>query len=197
MSRFLITAFLLLSLHASADDLIEFKDGDIIKADDFNHNFTELEEGIANIPEGPQGPQGEQGPAGPQGPAGADGVAAGLSCATDQIIKFDGSAWVCVNDPFVSLNCNNGDTLKFDATNGEWICASPQLVTEVGSTSDVIVIANCPAGTTAKTGGCEILQGVGDNPYLTANAVLETLDGWICAAAGEPQAQLTALAVCQ
>ena len=70
MSRFLMTAFLLLSLHASADDLIEFKDGDIIKADDFNHNFTELDEGIANIPEGPQGPQVEQGPAWTSGACG-------------------------------------------------------------------------------------------------------------------------------
>ena len=65
---------------------------------------------------GPQGEQGETGPAGTQGatgltgatgatgakgdtgdqgPAGADGVAAGLNCTTDQIIRYNGSNWVC------------------------------------------------------------------------------------------------------
>jgi hypothetical protein len=36
---------------------------------------------------------------GPQGTAGADGVAAGLSCSTDQIIEYDGTAWVCAQMP--------------------------------------------------------------------------------------------------
>ena len=46
---------------------------------------------------GETGPQGEQGPQGMVGPAGADGVAAGLNCTTDQIIKWGGSAWVCAS----------------------------------------------------------------------------------------------------
>ena len=44
---------------------------------------------------GAQGDTGEQGIQGEQGPAGADGVAAGLSCTTDQIIRYDGNNWVC------------------------------------------------------------------------------------------------------
>ena len=46
---------------------------------------------------GAKGDTGDQGIQGEQGPAGADGVAAGLSCTTDQIIKYDGSAWVCAS----------------------------------------------------------------------------------------------------
>ena len=67
-------------------------------------------------PQGPPGPQGDTGPAGPQGPigltgatgpkgdtgdtgpAGADGIAAGLSCSLDEIIKWNGSAWACATD---------------------------------------------------------------------------------------------------
>ena len=53
-------------------------------------------------PTGPQGEQGEKGDTGdvgPQGTAGTDGVAAGLSCSTDQIIEYDGNAWVCAQTP--------------------------------------------------------------------------------------------------
>ena len=46
---------------------------------------------------GAKGDTGDQGIQGEQGPAGADGVAAGLSCTTDQIIKWNGSAWVCAS----------------------------------------------------------------------------------------------------
>ena len=83
MNRLLTAVLLVTSLHVLADDLIEFQDGDVIRAEDFNHNFEELEADIANIP------------AGPQGPAGADGIAAGLACSTNQIIKWNGTAWVC------------------------------------------------------------------------------------------------------
>jgi len=107
MNRLLTAVLLVTSLHVLADDLIEFQDGDVIRAEDFNHNFEELEAYIANIPAGPAGatgstgpagatgPQGSAGAAGPQGPAGADGIAAGLACSTNQIIKWNGTAWVC------------------------------------------------------------------------------------------------------
>ena len=49
MTRLLTAVFLFASFHAFADDLIEFKDGDVIKAEDFNHNFEELEAAIANM----------------------------------------------------------------------------------------------------------------------------------------------------
>ena len=101
MNRLLTAVLLVTSLHVLADDLIEFKDGDVIKAEDFNHNFQELEADIASIPAGatgPAGPAGATGPRGPQGeqgPAGAAGVAAGLACNTNQLIEYDGSGWVC------------------------------------------------------------------------------------------------------
>ena len=97
MIRLLTAVLLFASFNAVADDLKTFSDGQVIEADDFNHNFQKLEQDIADIPAGPQGPVGNNGAVGPAGPAGADGVAAGLSCTTDQIIKWNGSAWVCVS----------------------------------------------------------------------------------------------------
>ena len=56
---------------------------------------------------GAKGDTGDQGIQGEQGPAGADGVAAGLSCTTDQTIKWDGSAWVCVTEPITAWLVQN------------------------------------------------------------------------------------------
>ena len=140
MIRFLTAVLLFASFHVVADDLKTFSDGQIIEADDFNHNFQKLEQDIANGVTGPQGEQGipgekgdkgdigipgapgSQGAPGNDGQDGADGVAAGLSCTTDQIIKWDGTndVWVCATDPFAGLNCNVGDQLRF-ATGG-WEC---------------------------------------------------------------------------
>ena len=49
-------------------------------------------------------------------------MAAGLSCTTDQIIKWDGTndVWVCATDPFAGLNCNVGDQLRMGS--GGWEC---------------------------------------------------------------------------
>ena len=67
MIRLLTAVFLFASFHAVAYDLKTFSDGQVINADDFNHNFQKLEQDIAN---GVTGPQWEQGPAGPQGEQG-------------------------------------------------------------------------------------------------------------------------------
>ena len=45
---------------------------------------------------------GVSGTNGTNGADDADGVAAGLSCATDQIIRWSGSAWVCVTEPITA-----------------------------------------------------------------------------------------------
>ena len=109
MIRLLTAVLLFASFHAVADDLKTFSDGQVINADDFNHNFQKLEQDIADIPEGPQGPMGNpgnpgpQGEQGPAGPAGADGV-----------------------NPFENLNCNEGDTLKLG--NNGWECSSSEAV---------------------------------------------------------------------
>lgn len=120
MNRSLAAVLLVTSLHAFADDLIEFRDGDVIKAEDFNHNFDKLEADIANVltgatgPAGPTGATGPQGPQGEQGPSGANGIAAGLACTINQIIKWNGSAWVCAADPLADLSsCGTGDVLKY------------------------------------------------------------------------------------
>jgi hypothetical protein len=70
MIRLLTVVLLFASFYAVADDLKTFSDGQVINADDFNHNFQKLEQDIAN---GVAGPQGEQGPAGPQGEQGQAG----------------------------------------------------------------------------------------------------------------------------
>ncbi len=56
------------------------------------------------------------------GPAGAAGVAAGLSCNTNQVIRWNGSAWACVDDVLATLNCDVGDRLVRGA-NG-WECSN-------------------------------------------------------------------------
>jgi len=134
MTRLLTATLLVASFSVVADDLKTFSNGQVINADDFNHNFQKLEQDIANGVTGPQGPkgdkgdtgdqgiQGDKGDTGDQGPAGADGVAAGLSCTTDQIIKWDGTndVWVCATDPFAGLNCNVGDQLRMGSSG--WEC---------------------------------------------------------------------------
>ena len=70
MIRLLTAVLLFASFHAVADELRTFSNGQVINADDFNHNFQKLEQDIAN---GVTGPQGEQGPAGPQGEKGDQG----------------------------------------------------------------------------------------------------------------------------
>ena len=122
MTRLLTATLLVASFSVVADDLKTFSNGQVINADDFNHNFQKLEQDIANGVTGPQGPKGDKGDTGDQGPAGADGVAAGLSCTTDQIIKWDGTndVWVCATDPFAGLNCNVGDQLRMGSSG--WEC---------------------------------------------------------------------------
>lgn len=113
-----------------------FRDGEVIEAEKFNENFDALGNAIDNIPAGPAGPQGDAGPRGPAGAAGPQGDTgppgpqgpAGISdlgCTTDQIIRWDDASgvWICATDPFVGLNCNNGDTLKFSSTGG-WQCTA-------------------------------------------------------------------------
>ena len=69
MIRLLTAALLFTSFHVVADDLKTFTDGQVIEADDFNHNFQKLEQDVADIPAGADGPPG---PPGADGTAGAD-----------------------------------------------------------------------------------------------------------------------------
>ena len=138
MIRLLTAVFLFASFHAVADDLRTFSDGQVINADDFNHNFGRLEGAVDSLIGGVTGPagargekgdSGEQGPSGPpgiqgvQGNAGADGgagIVADLNCQQGQRVSSTGSGWQCADDPYVSLNCIDGDKLKFSG--GAWGC---------------------------------------------------------------------------
>ena len=50
---------------------------------------------------------------------------ADLNCSTDQIIKWNGSAWACATDPFAGLNYNVGDQLRLG--NNGWECSEAPL----------------------------------------------------------------------
>ena len=123
---------------------------------------------------GDQGDTGEQGIQGEQGPAGADGVAAGLSCTTDQIIKWDGSAWVCASRSIVMNTCG-------------------------GDTSTNVCEALCAEGATVVSGGCNItfwntpgtIMEYGSYPKNDAS-------GWICRVLHSgSESYVDAFAICQ
>ena len=138
MIRLLTAVLLFASFNVVADDLKTFSDGQVINADDFNHNFGLLEAAIDSLiggVTGPAGMKGEQGDSGEQGPSGlpgmqgtqgndgvdgAPGIVADLNCQQDQRVSSTGSGWQCADDPYVSLNCNDGDKLKFSG--GAWGC---------------------------------------------------------------------------
>lgn len=64
-------------------------------------------------------------PTGLQGPPG-DSILGQLNCATDQIIRYNGSEWVCadaVANPLAALNCAEGDLLRY--VGGDWQCSAP------------------------------------------------------------------------
>ena len=111
MIRLLTAVLLFASFHVVAEDLKTFSNGQIIEADDFNHNFQKLEQGISDIPAGPKGDKGDPGD---------DGVVNGVTCTSDQIVRYDGNAWACVPDPFAGLNCAVGDQLRMGS--GGWEC---------------------------------------------------------------------------
>jgi hypothetical protein len=177
MIRLLTPVLLFASFHVVADDLKTFSDGQVIEADDFNHNFQKLEQDIANGVTGPQGEQGipgekgdkgdigipgapgSQGAPGNDGQDGADGVAAGLACDTNQIIKWDASseAWACAN-----LSGPQLETVTVDCTEG---FATPETCS-----------ASCTTGKQLVSGGCQF-------NYLNQAIYLKSIpDGnsWSC-----------------
>ena len=76
MIRLLMAGLLLVSVNAVADTQVThtFKDGDVIKAEEFNKNFDDLEAAIDNIPAGAAGAAGATGADGVDGINGVDGV---------------------------------------------------------------------------------------------------------------------------
>ena len=124
MIRLLTAVLLFASFHVVAEDLKTFSNGQIIEADDFNHNFQKLEQGISDIPAGPKGDKGDPGD---------DGVVNGVTCTSDQIVRYDGNAWNCVDDPFAGLNCAVGDQLRMGS--GGWECSAEPLAASLSKNS--------------------------------------------------------------
>ena len=71
---------------------------------------------------GPAGPPGADGFDGATGPPGADGVVNGVACEENQIVRYNGSAWVCATDSLAGLSCEEGQTITY--RNGAWQCAA-------------------------------------------------------------------------
>jgi len=82
-----------------------------------------------NSAPGPVGPAGPVGPQGPAGPAGPDPLA-GVTCSAGQLLQWNGSAWVCVNNIKLGENPTTCDsaaqgTLRWNnrvevCANGVW-----------------------------------------------------------------------------
>lgn len=73
--------------------------------------------------QGETGPEGKQGLKGDKGEAGKDAPFANIQCATNQVIRFNGTAWECAADILgaLTLNCRDGDTIMLKG--GAWQCA--------------------------------------------------------------------------
>ena len=78
-----------------------FTDGTPAKASEVNANFDALENAVDALPTPPS------------------------TCETNQIIKWNGSAWVCATDPFANLSCSAGDTLTYNGSAFTCSCAPP------------------------------------------------------------------------
>ena len=91
-------------------------------------------------------------------------------CSKDQIIKWDGSAWVCASKSIVEKECG-----------GDSVCQ-----------------ANCPTGTTVVSGGCHNVSGT-DGSELTLDMYVSRptsdLKAWICTT--NANRDLRAYAICQ
>ena len=105
MIRLLTVALLFASFHAAAEvNLTELNNNTPADADDVMGNFNALKQGVdANataIDALPTPP---------------------TDCDTNQIIKWNGSAWVCATDALAGLSCEERQTIMF--RNGAWQCA--------------------------------------------------------------------------
>ena len=111
MIRLLTAVLLVASFDAMAQKLLlnEFEDGKPAKATEVNYNFDALNNQIVSNDDEFE-----------QFRANTEIVLPPSDCSTNQIIKWNGSAWVCTSDPFAGLNCNAGDQLRLGSSG--WEC---------------------------------------------------------------------------
>ena len=94
MIRLLTAVFLCASFHVAAEvTLTDINNNEVADADEVMGNFNALNEALPPS-----------------------------NCLTDQIIKWDGSAWVCATGDLAGLVCEEDDTITF--RNGTWQCSS-------------------------------------------------------------------------
>ena len=70
-------------------------------ADDVMGNFNALKNEIESLPTPPS------------------------TCETNQIIKWNGTAWACAADPLANLSCSAGDTLTYNGSAFTCSCVRP------------------------------------------------------------------------
>ena len=112
MIRLLTAALLVASFHVGAQTQVPnvFEDGKPAKAAEVNANFDTLESAIDSNDEEFE-----------QFRANTEIVLPPSDCSTNQIIKWNGSAWVCATDPLAGLSCEEGQTITY--RNGAWQCS--------------------------------------------------------------------------
>jgi hypothetical protein len=123
---------------------------------------------------------------------GDDDSLGGLSCVSGQTAAFNGGSWVCANrakDTLATLFCADGQTTKWDASTGTWICGT-DLDTTLAETDLLAYLeANEYAQMTelamiAVTGYFDHLQNV---PAGLADGDDDTLGRLSCAAGQVPK----------
>lgn len=138
--------FALVTTQASAQVQVpkSYVDGEVIHADELNTNL----EAIA-------------------------GAVPPRTCTTDQIIKWDGSAWVCVDIPADGADGATGPA-GADAVAGEWV------VDSTNNTSNNVV---CTSPKKAISGGCVVSAGSLESsfPILDEDGTGGAI-GWRCVA---------------
>ena len=167
MIRLLMTGLLLVSFHAVAATKVtnDFKDGDIIEAEEFNTNFDDLETAIDSVI--------------------ADPFAA-LNCTDGQSLRRANNAWTCISEPITAslvkpqwanpLGCRTIVEL-FDSYNnvnlaGGAISCDPTVFIQVLGITDH---SGC---VTTVTGGAVAGQNVFVNPEL-ARIRIDGRNTWI------------------
>lgn len=123
-----------------------------------------------------------------------DDTLACLSCATDQIAKWNGSAWQCSpdidtdTDTLTTLLCATDQIAKW--TGSAWTCQDDNLGFEdmmcqrVESNSEYLdswyttIDANCPSGTRAVAGGYEMHNWVSSHQCIPVTNYPLDMDTW-------------------
>ena len=82
--------------------LNQFNNNEVADADEVMENFNTLADAI-------------------------DAAKPPLNCSINQIIRWNGTAWACTDDPFANLSCSAGDTLTYDgsAFTCDSVCVPP------------------------------------------------------------------------